>query len=404
MVSLAEPYDYRTSSGEALPPEVAPAVEPEVGGGSVGTPPEAPPEPRPRAARWRVPAMVVGSVAAAVFLLSVYVVLVYNDNLSLGEGWVTNLNLVTWIVLFGVALGVLLLTQLAFYVAARSEAQPEEPLVQPEATGAPLVEYVVRCHACQGEYAVKDEGLRPLAITCPHCSTTIEVGGPIASQLQVLSSEQRMKLLCTHCGSVFDVPYSTERPLHFACPACNRRGVLRDPHVHEATMEELPGIPAALPHTGEPVEFLEGIGPHYAARLADVGITHTDDLLASDPVGLAQTLNEPDTEIRKWRAMADLVRVRGIGKQYAEVLVRVGVTGVDDLVTREPAALTEAIQRDLASVNVTIEGNPVGDKMVRGWIRSAKAWERAHGKVATESPRRAKASAKGGSRRRKTAA
>lgn len=347
------------------------------------------PEPPHRArTKWRTPAMVVAVLAAALFLFSVYVVLVYNDNLSLGEGWVTELGLTTWVVMFAVALAVLLVVQLAFYVAARLTAEEaEEPLVQPEATGAPLVEYVVRCHACQGEYAVKDEGMRPLAITCPHCSTTVEVAGPIAAQLEVISSEQRMKLLCTHCGTVFDVPFSLERPLHFACPACNKGGVLREPAHEGAVMEELPGVPSVLPHTGDQVEFLEGIGPRYAARLAEVGITHTDDLLACDPGAVAMMLSEPESEVRKWHAMSDLVRVKGIGKQYAEVLARVGVGGVDDLVTRDAKLLTEDIQRDLASVDVTIEGNPVSEKMVRGWIRAAKAWERAHGKVATSSGR-----------------
>jgi len=339
---------------------------------------------RLRATRWRTPALAVAVAAALLFLFSVYVVLVYNGNLTAGRGWVTNLELVTWIVLFAAGVAAALLAQLAFYVLARNVGEVEEPLVQPEATGAPLVEYVVRCHACQGEYAVKDEGLRPLAITCPHCSTTVEVGGPLAAQLQVISSEQRMKLLCTHCSSVFDVPFSTERPLHFACPACNRRGVLREPAAEGAVMEEL-GIPASLPHTGEPVEFLEGIGPHFAARLGEHGLTHTDDLVAADPVAVAALLQEPETEVRKWRAMADLVRVKGIGKQYAEVLARVGVAGIDDLVTRDAKVLTETIQQDLASVNVTIEGNPVSERMVRGWLRAAKQWERAHGKVAKAS-------------------
>lgn len=149
--------------------------------------------------------------------------------------------------------------------------------------------------------------------------------------------------------------------------ATRRRSVSAESEKMAVTDADAPPRPA-------PVVEIEGVGPAYAAKLQALGVNSTNDLLARDPVQLANELNEPETMVLKWHAMADLVRLDGVGKQYAEVLARVGVASIDDLSRRSPKELAEAAVKDQESVGVTIQKNPITEKRVKGWVKEAGAW------------------------------
>ena len=77
---------------------------------------------------------------------------------------------------------------------------------------------------------------------------------------------------------------------------------------------------------------IEGIGPAYAEKLAAANIATTDDLLdkCSTPAGraaVAAATGMGESTILKWTNMADLMRVSGIGRQYAELLEASGGEG-----------------------------------------------------------------------------
>ncbi len=97
------------------------------------------------------------------------------------------------------------------------------------------------------------------------------------------------------------------------------------------------------------IEDIEGIGPAHAGRLARAGIATTEDLLdlcvdgeGRDAVAEASGLT-PETVLR-WARLADLMRINGIGPQYAELLAAAGVDTVEDLGRSHPGRLAEALE------------------------------------------------------------
>ncbi len=126
------------------------------------------------------------------------------------------------------------------------------------------------------------------------------------------------------------------------------------------------------------IDEVEGIGPTYAAKLKEAGIDDTDDFLklccdakgrgeAAEKTGISEKL------ILTWANMADLMRVNGIGKQYAEILHAAGVDTIKELRTRNAANLAEAMkkvndEKNLANANAS-------ESSVQDWIDKAKEME-----------------------------
>lgn len=124
-----------------------------------------------------------------------------------------------------------------------------------------------------------------------------------------------------------------------------------------------------------PIATIEGIGAAYARRLAAVGVTTTRGLLdrARDPKGrkaLAADSGIDEDRILKWANMADLMRVKGIGEEYSELLEAAGVDTVKELRTRK----AENLAAKIAEVNAArklVRAVP-GPKLVARWIDGAK--------------------------------
>lgn len=121
---------------------------------------------------------------------------------------------------------------------------------------------------------------------------------------------------------------------------------------------------------------LEGIGPAYAKKLHADGIIHTQDLLLANTDALARVTGAPAKTVGRWQAMAELVKVNGIGPQYAEVLARVGISGIDELKTCTPKALTDRMNTYLDGLKSTVIGRRAGTKTVGKWIQTARKMEK----------------------------
>lgn len=121
-----------------------------------------------------------------------------------------------------------------------------------------------------------------------------------------------------------------------------------------------------------PVNEIEGIGTTYLDRLADVGIETTNALLASDLDTVVEVSKAPKATVEKWYGMAELMRVKGIGKQFAELLVRSGVTSIDELKEQKPKQLSELVNAKMESLDVTIQGAGVSQKRAGNWIKAAR--------------------------------
>ena len=92
---------------------------------------------------------------------------------------------------------------------------------------------------------------------------------------------------------------------------------------------------------------VEGIGPHFAGRLRAIGVATTERLLvvAAHPQGrkdLAEQSGIPEKLILEWANLADLMRIKGIGPEYGDLLEEAGVDTVRELRTRRPEALHQA--------------------------------------------------------------
>jgi predicted flap endonuclease-1-like 5' DNA nuclease len=115
---------------------------------------------------------------------------------------------------------------------------------------------------------------------------------------------------------------------------------------------------------------LEGIGPRYAARLNSVGIITVSQLVAADANEVARHVEATPELVREWQAMGRLLKVDGVGPQWAEALARVGVHDEHDLAQRDPRALATAIARLNEGKTRVTKTDPPAATVAR-WVRSA---------------------------------
>lgn len=123
------------------------------------------------------------------------------------------------------------------------------------------------------------------------------------------------------------------------------------------------------------IDKIEGIGPAYAAKLTAAGIKTTDHLLqrAAAPKGreeLAAATGLTTKQILEWANMADLMRIKGVGEEYSDLLEAAGVDTVKELKTRNAENLTVA----MAKVNEEKKLVRVVPSLsqVKAWIEQAK--------------------------------
>ncbi len=120
---------------------------------------------------------------------------------------------------------------------------------------------------------------------------------------------------------------------------------------------------------------IEGIGPVFAAKLNGVGIRTTDALLqagcgAEERKQLAASTGIADSLILEWVNLADLYRIKGIGRQYSDLLEEAGVDTVVELATRVPENLLAKMVEVNKAKNLV--NKLPGVTQVKGWIAQAK--------------------------------
>jgi len=122
------------------------------------------------------------------------------------------------------------------------------------------------------------------------------------------------------------------------------------------------------------IEAIEGVGPTFAKQLEVAGIMTTEDLLkhGGTPEGrkhIATRTGLSESQILKWVNLADLMRVKGVGSEYSELLEAAGVDTVKELATRNPANLTSRLEQVNGEKKLTRATPP--SKMVESWIEEA---------------------------------
>jgi hypothetical protein len=127
-----------------------------------------------------------------------------------------------------------------------------------------------------------------------------------------------------------------------------------------------------------PITDIDGIDGEAAAILKSVGIRSTGRLLeAARTVRgrkmLAIKTGFDEKQLLCWANVADRMRVKGIRKEYAELLQAAGVDTVKDLKYRNPGNLAKAMaeaNRKRKMVNML-----PSQKVVGNWIKNAKTLE-----------------------------
>ncbi len=93
-----------------------------------------------------------------------------------------------------------------------------------------------------------------------------------------------------------------------------------------------------------PIHEIQGIGLNYASKLLGIGIDTVAKLLEDGNTRtgrqrLAETTGIPESLLLKWINHADLMRINGVGDQFAELLEAAGVDTVKELRNRVPENL-----------------------------------------------------------------
>jgi predicted flap endonuclease-1-like 5' DNA nuclease len=117
---------------------------------------------------------------------------------------------------------------------------------------------------------------------------------------------------------------------------------------------------------------VEGIGPDYADLLNAAGIYNTRQLWEADVEQVAAAIQAPVLTVDKWQQMCELIAIKGIGPQYAELLVRSGVKTIAQLRDSDETELVASVTKTQASVGPRIQGNTIGHASVGNWIRAAR--------------------------------
>jgi predicted flap endonuclease-1-like 5' DNA nuclease len=154
-----------------------------------------------------------------------------------------------------------------------------------------------------------------------------------------------------------------------------------EPEAPAAPVAAAAAAPAAAPapaadaehHSG--IEDIEGIGPEEAAKLAAVGVTTTGGLLATGakPAGrdeIAAATGISSKLILEWVNHADLMRIKGVGSEYSDLLEAAGVDSPAELAQRNPANLAITVQEVVAARPGIVRRVPT-ESEIAGWIQEA---------------------------------
>ncbi len=122
------------------------------------------------------------------------------------------------------------------------------------------------------------------------------------------------------------------------------------------------------------IDQVAGVGQKQATRLRKAGLRTSRGLIetASTRRGrteVAKATGLSPKDLQLWVHHADLLRVRGVGAEYAELLVAAGVDTLRDLRRRNPTALLAKIISLNGSIRV-VDRLPT-EAMVDGWIVAA---------------------------------
>jgi predicted flap endonuclease-1-like 5' DNA nuclease len=123
------------------------------------------------------------------------------------------------------------------------------------------------------------------------------------------------------------------------------------------------------------LEKIEGIGEKYADKLRAAGVRSVEALLEAGAtpkgrMGLEEETGIGHKLILEWVNLADLMRVKGVGEEYSDLLEEAGVDTVKELRNRNAANLHAALVETNAKKKL-VRQLP-SEKQVAAWVDEAK--------------------------------
>ncbi|MPZ50789.1 MAG: DUF4332 domain-containing protein [Dehalococcoidia bacterium] len=120
---------------------------------------------------------------------------------------------------------------------------------------------------------------------------------------------------------------------------------------------------------------IEGLNRPQQVSLQKAGVKTTEDLLrlAGGTGGrqeLAQKASVPESQLLEWVNRADLMRIKGIGGEYSDLLEAAGVDTIKELATRSAANLYSQIAQVNRQKRLTRRAPAAGQ--VERWVEDAK--------------------------------
>jgi len=124
------------------------------------------------------------------------------------------------------------------------------------------------------------------------------------------------------------------------------------------------------------VEEVEGIGPEYARKLGAAGVASTDDLLekGAKPGGrqsLEAATGIDHSLILEWVNHVDLMRIKGVGSEYSDLLEAAGVDSPAELAQRNAGNLATTFQEVVAARPSIVRRVP-SETELQDWIDQSK--------------------------------
>ena len=128
------------------------------------------------------------------------------------------------------------------------------------------------------------------------------------------------------------------------------------------------------------IEGVEGIGATFGEKLRAAGVTTTDDLLERGATATGRDRLSDETgisehQLLEWVNHADLMRIDGVGSEYADLLEAAGVDSCAELARRNAANLAMTFQELDAARPNWIRQIP-SETTIAGWIDQADALQK----------------------------
>jgi predicted flap endonuclease-1-like 5' DNA nuclease len=123
------------------------------------------------------------------------------------------------------------------------------------------------------------------------------------------------------------------------------------------------------------IETVEGIGPAFAKKLRGIGIKTTDGLLKQGATKkgraeIAEKTGLSEANILEWVNLCDLMRIKGVGEEYSDLLEEAGVDTVKELRNRNASNLHAKMLEVNAEKKLVRQAPAL--TAVENWIGQAK--------------------------------